>query len=52
MKQHQNQQYLQTKTDEGHTPKEIAKELNVSYKLVEIYLKQFGIPFTPTNSDN
>jgi DNA-binding CsgD family transcriptional regulator len=45
---HKNKEYLQKKIEEGYTPKDISKELHVSYKLVEIYLKQFGIPFTPT----
>jgi transposase len=46
---HKDKTYLQTKIDEGYTPKQIAKELHVSYKLVEIYLRQFGIDFTPTS---
>jgi DNA-binding NarL/FixJ family response regulator len=45
---HKNKEYLQTKINEGYAPKQIAKELHVSYKLVEIYLRQFGIPHTPT----
>jgi DNA-binding CsgD family transcriptional regulator len=45
---HKNKEYLQTKINEGYTPKQIANELHVSYKLVEIYLRQFGILHTPT----
>jgi DNA-binding CsgD family transcriptional regulator len=44
-KLHQDQQYLKTKIEEGYTPKQIANELNISYKLVEIYLRKFEIPF-------
>ena len=43
MKQHQNQEYLQQKINEGYTSKDISKELNVSYKLVELYLRKYGI---------
>ena len=43
MKLHQDQSYLQTKISEGLTSKEIAKELRVSYKLVEIYLRKYAI---------
>jgi len=47
MKLHQNQNHLQTKIDEGYTSKEIANQLRVSYKLVEIYLRKYGIKHTP-----
>ena len=43
MKAHQNQDYLQQKIDEGYTSKDIGKELRVSYRLVEIYLRKFEI---------
>jgi transposase len=43
MKLHQDQNYLQTKISEGYNSKEIAKELRVSYKLVEIYLVKYNI---------
>jgi DNA-binding CsgD family transcriptional regulator len=49
---HKDKNYLQTKINEGYTPKQIANELRVSYKLVEIYLRQFGIPHTPTQTQN
>jgi len=42
---HKNKEYLQQKIDEGYTPKDISKELHVSYKLVEIYLRQFGVKY-------
>jgi hypothetical protein len=35
-----NEQYLGL----GRSAKEIGKELHISYKLVEIYLKKFNIP--------
>jgi hypothetical protein len=50
MKQHQNQNYLQQKINEGYKPKDISKELGISYKLVELYLRQYDIPFTPTKN--
>ena len=43
MKLHQDQNYLQNKIDQGYTSKDISKELRVSYKLVEIYLRKFDI---------
>jgi transposase len=43
MKLHQDQNYLQTKINEGYSSKDIAKELRVSYKLVEIYLRKYAI---------
>lgn len=45
-KLHQDQQYLQKKIEEGYSCKQIANELNISYKLVEIYLRKFEIPFS------
>jgi DNA-binding CsgD family transcriptional regulator len=45
MKLHQDQNYLQQKISEGHSSKDIGNELRVSYKLIEIYLKKFNIPF-------
>ena len=43
MKDHQNKEYLQAKINEGYTSRDIGKELRVSYKLVEIYLRKFEI---------
>jgi len=45
MKDHHDKDYLQDKINEGKTSKDIANELRVSYKLVELYLKKFDIPF-------
>jgi transposase len=46
LKYHHDPTYLQKKIDLGMKPKEIANELRVSYKLVELYLHKFNIPFT------
>lgn len=32
--------------ESGKTSRDISKDLGVSYKLVEIYLEKFNIPFT------
>jgi len=47
MKNHQDETYLREQIALGKASKDIATENNVSYKLVEIYLKKFNIPFTP-----
>ena len=44
-KPHQNKEFLQKAIQMGSTPKEIAKELHVSYKLVEMYLRMYEIKF-------
>lgn len=51
-KLHQNEDFLRKTIELGSTPKEIAKELRVSYKLVELYLTKFGIPFTSQKPEN
>ena len=43
MKLHQDQNHLQTKISEGLNSRQIANELNVSYKLVELYLVKYNI---------
>jgi DNA-binding CsgD family transcriptional regulator len=43
LKHHQDQTYLQQKISDGYTSKDISKELKVSYHLVEIYLRKYGI---------
>jgi hypothetical protein len=43
VKEHQNKDYLQNKISEGLNSRDIGKELRVSYKLVEIYLRKFDI---------
>lgn len=45
LQNHHDPRYLQQKIDQGYSSKDIAKELRISYKLVEIYLAKFGIPF-------
>jgi hypothetical protein len=44
-KSHHNKEWLQQQIDLGKTSKEIAKDNKISYKLVEIYLKKYEIPF-------
>jgi hypothetical protein len=44
-KSHQNKEWLQQQIDLGKTSKEIANDNKISYKLVELYLKKYGIPF-------
>lgn len=46
MKFHHNEEFLRKAVQMGSTPKEIAKELHVSYKLVEMYLRMYEIEFT------
>jgi orotate phosphoribosyltransferase-like protein len=43
LKNHHDPRYLQKKIDEGFTSKDIANELRVSYKLVELYLVKYNI---------
>ena len=50
LKNHHDPRYLQKKIDEGYTSKDIANELRVSYKLVEMYLRKFEIPFVAQRS--
>lgn len=45
-KLHQDKEFLRQFFSNGHmTSKDLAKELNVSYKLIEIYLAKYEIPF-------
>ena len=46
-KMHQNKEWLVERVNNGLTSKQIGDKLNVSYKLVEIYLRKFSIPHTP-----
>jgi len=50
MKLHQSEEYLREAIYIGLTSKEIANELRVSHKLVEIYLRKFGIKHVPHTS--
>ena len=43
---HQDENYLLRAMESGKTSRDISKDLGVSYKLVEIYLEKFNIPFT------
>lgn len=43
---HQDKEFLRKYfADPGVTSKDLAKELRVSYKLIELYLKKYNIPF-------
>lgn len=44
MKLHQDEEYLRNAINTQNS-REIAKDLHVSYKLVEIYLEKYNIPF-------
>jgi hypothetical protein len=46
-KLHQQKSWLQSQIDLGKNARDIANENNISYKLVEIYLEKYNIPFTP-----
>lgn len=43
MKLHQNKEYLEEQINVGKSSADISKELSVSWKLVEIYLRKYGI---------
>jgi len=43
---HQDENYLRNAMESGKTSRDISRELGVSYKLVEIYLEKYQIPFT------
>jgi len=51
MKNHQDKNYLLTKVSEGYTSKDIGKECRVSYHLVEIYLRKYGISYTSQKAE-
>jgi len=46
LKKHHNKAWLQEGLAAGKTSKDLANEINVSYKLIELYLQQFDLPFT------
>lgn len=47
MKSHQEETWLRQQTESGKSSKDIANENNISYKLVELYLSKYNIPYTP-----
>jgi hypothetical protein len=47
MKEHNNPDYLRKEIENGENSRSISKKLGVSWKLVEINLKKYGVPFTP-----
>lgn len=46
-KLYQNKEYLQEQTRLGKSSKDISKDIGVSWRLVEIYLRKFDIPHIP-----
>lgn len=45
-KLHQDEDFLRKYFFDGlNTTKDLASELNVSYKLIELYLEKYNIPF-------
>lgn len=44
---HQQKEWLEAEIEAGKDSKQIADENRISYKLVEMYLRKHGIPFTP-----
>ena len=46
-KPHQDGEYLRREIENGETSRSIARNLGVSWKLVEIHLRKNGVPFTP-----
>jgi DNA-binding CsgD family transcriptional regulator len=50
---HHNEEYLKEQIAAGKSSVDISKELNVSWKLVEIYLRKYKIGhISKTKSDN
>jgi transposase len=41
---HTDEEFLRVHIDRGYNSKDIAKMLRVSYRLVEVYLRKYGIP--------
>ena len=41
---HTNEEFLRVQIERGYTSKDIAKSVHVSYRLVEVYLRKYGIP--------
>lgn len=49
---HHNKEFLEKAIALGSTSKDIAKELHVSYKLVEMYLRMYEIDFKSMAPEN
>jgi len=47
MKKYHDQEWLTQQIESGKSSKDIGNGLNVSYKLIEIYLRKFGIDHRP-----
>lgn len=46
---HHDKEWMANAVAEGKSTREISRELQISYKLVELKLKEFGIPFNTTD---
>lgn len=42
---HKDEEFLRSEMAKGRTSRDISKDLHVSYKLVELYLRKYKIPF-------
>lgn len=52
-KLHKDEEFLRVEVlQRGRNSKEIAKRLRVSYKLVELYLMKYDIPFVSQRPQN
>ena len=46
-KPHQDERFLRSEIEAGGNSRSISAKLGVSWKLVEIYLRKYGIAHTP-----
>lgn len=46
-KPHQNEEFLRSEIEAGENSRSISRKLGVSWRLVEIYLRQYNIEHTP-----
>lgn len=48
---HKDKEWMANAIAEGKSSRAISKEIGISYKLVEMKLREFGIPFRSTAPD-
>lgn len=48
---HKDKEWMANAIAEGKSTRAISRELQISYKLVEMKLREFGIPFRSTAPD-
>lgn len=46
-KVYENESWLREKLAQGENSRSLSKQLHVSYKLIEIYLEKYAIPYVP-----